>query len=822
MPEHGDKRWFALAGRGRGLGCALFVVLVAGSSSGQVIEGKITRIGFPMSGSSVGSVAREGQWMPMIAELRLPGSGVFSGSIRVTARDLDGDYVEFVRTPVTLNPEAGLRRYWSYVVTFNARTRSGELTAEVLDESGAVVTTLDVPLFEYITNDDFVVLDISTQPVARLGGLQAPGWRPFELKFGDQRYDRNVCVSKLELRDLPDRWFGLESINVVVWDKPDPSMLSENQIAALIDWVARGGELILGVGDRWQSLRDSALASILPIEGDGATVTTTTLAAFISEYGGSAGGAANLAARDFKDPVPLTSARARRDANVVFRDQAAPSGTVVDLVTMRCHGSGRVTTVAGSLREITAIQVQDRFLESLLDLTPRTKKYRENEANKMQNQFNLESLTRTHVFDGVAGRISFIGQRTLFVLAALLFALLYALVATLGTWEWLKRKKMLAHSWTAFAIFAALGSIVSLGMVGITAGLRSSVQSVSLIDLIAGERKAVARAWFGYGSATRTTTALALGSSDGLLRALAMGRDDSTTYATPSRYESDPVLGLLDGVLIRATLKQLEGYWSGEMDGAVTGQITVDRRTGQLQNNSWLQNDLPQRIRAGVILYLDPRSNDGPFGFVERAAGTRHYRARKATPAALNVVAAALPSMDIGSRTSGGWARRQYDEIDRMQASWSARPVAERQSVPMPDLVTLFGLQQYWCRNQNNLPTAMPAEVGDPAAASLMLLSTRDLFLSNADPANLETVGVAYTNQGLADADISHWLIRGQAVALLWADTPAPLPLRSGDSELRIRGGVTLYRIRLPLQYSGDPPANPSRDEAQEESEAQG
>ena len=122
---------------------------------------------------------------------------------------------------------------------------------------------------------------------------------------------------------------------------------------------------------------------------------------------------------------------------------------------------------------------------------------------------------------------------------------------------------------------------------------------------------------FGYSSPLRTSVDLSLAGAGCFLRPLSPGPAPTSWYATPQRYAATPANALLESTPLRATLKQFEGLWQGELNGAVRCELTIDRRSGELTAGSWLQNDLDVPIAGGYLLYTDPRLPGTPL----RAAG---------------------------------------------------------------------------------------------------------------------------------------------------------------------------------------------------------
>jgi hypothetical protein len=818
--------------------CVCIALLTAGAGA-QIPNAQVVRVGFPtaMTAGS-GAVIREGRWTPVLTELQMPGRGIFEGALRVISEDLDGDLAEFVSGPVILNPEAGLRRYWTYAIAFERRTPASNWTVDLLDAGGTVLLKTPAPPTEVLSNDDQLVLDISERPVSKLRSLHLSAELDPALDNATQRYLRKTVISFMPARDVPDRWIGLEAVDVLVWDQPNPAQISDGQLAAIIEWVRRGGQLVVGIGDTWPAIKGTPLESILPVQSDGNTVAVKRLRFFSERYvtEAAATGGAGPRSEGFASPIPVAHVQPLRDALVTFRDQSQPDGAVVNLATMRLVGAGRVIAFAASLRELSALPIHARFFSEFLELTPISAEFARKIVERQQGPLGL-GTTRLELLSEIAAPISFSAQRSVFVLAVFAFAAAYFLLATAGSWWWLKKHRMTGLSWSVFAAFAVVAGLLSLGAVSITGGIRQGAESMQVVDLVGGQRNGTAFAWVGYGSALRTQSRFGLGSATtdllagadagsmespaSFLRGFPVTGPTISTYATPARYRVDPAAGEAADVLVRATLKQFEGAWRGPVDGTMMGQLVADRATGRLLESSWIQNDLPADTRGGYLLYLDPRSRGGSFDQLDRAGGpAEHWRGGSQWPAAMHVLATYVPPLKAGERTRAGFAQREYDELALAIARWQAQkndPSPDETSPERPDLTTLWHLQQYWAGGVRGLPSWIPDARIDRRSAALLLASTASLYYPSGSLDSMDTVGQLITLDGLADIDVMQSLIRGQALLLAWTEAAGPVALMRDGSPVRSRVGYTLYRVRLPIQLTGEPPARlraPEKKEA--------
>lgn len=779
------------------LALLLLVLANASVALGQPIRASVVSGGFPAP-TQTGYVARDGQWIPIRLQLVAAGTEPIQYSIHCERQDLDGDRVDFTAGPAILTPGAEPRDVWCYVVTQPESDRF--LRLDIVSRDGLPITSIDVPEFEPIPARTRLLLDLSEPALTFLQEAADRSGAVFGGGLEDLRFYRELGIGRLPPEGLPDRWWGLEAVNIIVWDRPDPSRLNDAQLDALVTWVRNGGQLVLGLGDAWRLVRQTRLASVIPLEGDEPTLQVDDLPIFRER----------LVAPDaegFENPVGV-AAVSLRSGWPAFTERVGTRRTV-PLIATDLVGSGRVVVTAASLRDLTSLELRrETFISYLVDFDriPPAVLSRESEQ-----PFGVPAVS---LYRSVVRPIEFQTLGSALVVLAFLFVAVYVLVSTWASWIWLKRYSLTHLSWSVFAALSVVGSVLSLGAVQLTRGCQD-VAMVSFVDLTAGSTDAVASTLVGYKSAARQRDDLALPSDEGYppgyLRALAQPRGEKSHYATSERYQAFPARGMLTDVLLRATLKQFEGFWCGKLEGTVRGKLTVSRLTGRVTPESWLESDLPVPLAGGVLLYIDPRISD-ELGYVPlRASGlTRHYRAdyrgSSLIPPAAAVLAVDVPALAPGTRITQ-LGRERYAELDRDYQRWSAFP--QPNPVRMPEPPTLWDYQlDRWL--QAVAPPTMARVViarFDPDIASALLLSTANLYLHNAPGSgSFDTVGSRIRTDGLLDRDICKWLMRNQAVLLAWSPTPGPARLHRDGRPLAGRSGLTLYRVRIPLEYVGQPP----------------
>jgi hypothetical protein len=801
----------------RPVGWALVLALLAGAARhparAQPVQGDVRSVGFQAAVQSR-FVVRDGQWFPIVAELIGQGTQAYDVELRCEREDLDGDRVAYVKRHVAIDPDTP-GRVWCYAVSIR-ETAGQPMTLDVIGSDGALITKLPVPLFESISNNTELILDISANRVTALDALDSGATAYNSFMWGERRYYRSICVATLPPRDVPDHWWGLEAADVIIWDEPDPAALpSPAQLTALIEWVRNGGRLVVGIGPAWSKVQKSALAEIMPLTGTRPPVEVDELPTFAGRHGRPGRGG-------LEAPISVAVGEPAEGAVVTFKDRL-PNGVPFNLIAMKTVGSGRVIALAARLRDLTGgLGAGRTFYHEFLDLNPNEPEFRKNEAEALTYMFQVTSL-----YSPVIAQIEFQRSASARVLAAFAFVAAYILVSTFGAWVWLKRHALTHLSWATFAAFAIAASLLSLGAVGLSRGIAGKVHNYSFVDLEAGSNEARATAYFGYKSSRRQRVDMSLPGAEDFLRPLTSSPEPSGPgYATPERYVALPGRATLEGTPLRATLKQFEGFWHGELVDSIGGKLTIrgdlvaDRRTGQLTPQSWLQNDLTVEIVGGYALYIDPRlrQREGVDRAVPyRVAGLtkrndrpdqeNEYYGSDAVPPAINVLAARLPALEPGQRAAQ-LGKQEYDQYVSQYARWAAGGKPDPKDEPM--------LKTLWHRQVEEWAPTLTATFGgalDPRDAAGLLASTRDLYVHgkfNPRDPDFGRVGQPVSTSSLRNVDVTHWLTggarQGQAVLLLIAAEPGPAQLQLNGWPVESSAGRTLYRVRIPIRYSGQPP----------------
>lgn len=78
----------------------------------------------------------------------------------------------------------------------------------------------------------------------------------------------NAIVAQLEIADIPDGAQALEVLDYLVIANIDSGQLSTAQKKAILGWVVRGGQLVVGSGSAWQKT-SAGLIDVLPVTPQG-------------------------------------------------------------------------------------------------------------------------------------------------------------------------------------------------------------------------------------------------------------------------------------------------------------------------------------------------------------------------------------------------------------------------------------------------------------------------------------------------------------------------------------------------------------------------
>lgn len=354
--RRGSKGW----PMGALVACLTMAVALGSPSRGASPELGVENLRVGFSNNSQNNMFKIGTWTPVWVQLR-GGPERFVGTFEMVVPDDDGTPTRF-RQPLEIAP-GGTERVVTYT---RPGTRDPEFTIRLLNGRGKEalrVSSESLPQFQSdaILPDEILVLTLGTpEGVDQIGKL--PGFTG-DPSVGGQP----LRVAKLDPTSdqIPGRWHGYDGAEAIVIDTNDQNVMKDlgTHGQALVDWVNRGGHLVIGVGGNWQILRDSVLAPILPALPNGQARLTTLDA--LDSYASATkpvlppGSGAVMATK--LDKVEA------RGGKVLAETGSVP------LVVRGPHGFGRVTLVALDVDQKPFAEWPDRalFWVKALDLRAR-------------------------------------------------------------------------------------------------------------------------------------------------------------------------------------------------------------------------------------------------------------------------------------------------------------------------------------------------------------------------------------------------------------------------------------------------------------------
>jgi hypothetical protein len=484
------------------LGCLLWIAAPAAAQEGELIV-NVEEFG-------VGGVYRPGDLAGMRVRITVPQESDLDDAtlawVQWEVPNADGDIGEYGRSwtltkgrtaniwlYAPLPPDLDSTAVWSVRVFDYAEERRGR------EIGGARYSPVPTGLIGIETS----IIAVVGNTQMGLGQYAFPGGQRGPVVVGNEN---TRIASGVRPENLPDRWEGLRGLEALVWAEHRPEDLRGPQAEAIVEWVRRGGHLVIVLpetGNPWslgtpgkidrslermlparlpQKVEDVPLRSLLPllVKSDGLDRNVRQIP---------------MTVHVFDD---LTS-DARVEDNGFEPVMALDDGRVV--VVQRIFGHGRVTIVGMSISSTTlgslplsngvrsAVPQADAFWNRILGRRADTPLPGEitdiDEAKRLSRGRPTERKIGTGPL--FKDQINMTGEALQGLLLALVLFILYWIVAGPGSYAILKVYQQARHAWLAFAaaaaVFTALawGGVVLLGL----GGVEQAVRHVTFLDYIA-------------------------------------------------------------------------------------------------------------------------------------------------------------------------------------------------------------------------------------------------------------------------------------------------------------------------------------------------
>ncbi len=241
------------------------VIVLSSSALLAQAEGEVESIGFA-------GLYRPNCWTPLKLRLTSKTTQARDYIIQVIQEDIDGDHVSYTR-PVTLNgsPEGGRNeeQAWTYFIPqphglWDPRSQltPGEMSERIrvflCSKSGQQLTPIAIPPATPILRNINAPGLFNSNRGSRLILVISSGtaW-PFldDVYYGSRGINEELVFQRALAGELPDNVIGYQAVDSIVWLNPEPGRLSNDVLAAILDYVREGGRLVICHGDNWQSAR---------------------------------------------------------------------------------------------------------------------------------------------------------------------------------------------------------------------------------------------------------------------------------------------------------------------------------------------------------------------------------------------------------------------------------------------------------------------------------------------------------------------------------------------------------------------------------------
>lgn len=513
---------------------------------------------------------RPGAWNGLHAAVTNHTDGVLPIRCRWILPDPDGDIVA-VERGTTLSPNQR-HRVWLYAPVPAAWKVEIPWQFEVIDRKA-----------------DKVLATLPFAPKARLDPLKRAVGVLGELDYGLKAYEQRITqhescevITGLEARFLPDRWYGFNAVETLVWSErggsPDASDVRPDTRRALRHWVRRGGHLVVVMSSGANLWRRSTMASILPEVEHPVAVRLDSTPAWMGQPSpvGRELGVFQL--------VP------KGDTEVLLR----AAGSVE--VGVACQvGFGRVTLLG---IDLTQRHLLDAGLPSPVRSLPSAKTLWHAvfgwQAPIYTDTYLRGALERDLIVPASMQQLVSLDQAVITpnrlmartaagaLAAAIAFFIVYGLVAGPLSFAWLRSRGSAHLAWLVFGVIVTIFSVISWGGALIVRPHRSQMEHFSVLDVYAadptrpGEADVRVRSWMAllvarHGRANVAVRGTTPGGVEDAAHTLACfgsgARGTGSAFALAQRYTlraGDPSAINLP---VRSTAKQLRADFQGSATG---------------------------------------------------------------------------------------------------------------------------------------------------------------------------------------------------------------------------------------------------------------
>ncbi len=238
----------------------LTYVFIVTSSAFCAVEFEDVNFGF-------GNGYKSGKWTPLNINLRSQNElTTFKGELIVETRHIYTDEPIFrYAMPLQLSKtDRKQKTFYTYCPNttfklFIQLEQSGESDKQIETSISVPHVTHEITPLTSIASKDYLVL------------VLAPSGDKLQRIIDSKQLDDEGTQAHVKYlqnsRAMPTRWIGYDAVDLVIVREVSltEKRVLKSQQSALLDWVQRGGTLILSGGSNFQFLKDSFIENLLPI-----------------------------------------------------------------------------------------------------------------------------------------------------------------------------------------------------------------------------------------------------------------------------------------------------------------------------------------------------------------------------------------------------------------------------------------------------------------------------------------------------------------------------------------------------------------------------
>lgn len=602
------------------------------------------RVGFPAAGFDL---YKEGKWVPVVVTVGphkdLPNlQQSFTGVIQVETKDSDGWNTRILKDNVVVTREANRGVFQSYIKVSDSTSHNGILV-RLRGKYGAteINQTFAYPPIERSRGTNRAAIEQDQLFVVNIGnshGIRAAEDTATVNDESNSYSSRNnprlmsiIGASPNQLFELPDRWYGYESVDAVViatggnFGNSLAQKLARDAVRrdALEQWVLQGGHLVVSVADNANVVGSSAdfpLEPLLPVKID---------------RGGAEKASRLDGLRDFiVQGVPQSMRKAKGDIRspIMTRSRLDPKPGVFamtaslvsdasnfkrPLIVRSAYGLGKITVI-GFDTNTEAFQNWEHkadFWSAVFEartITPQVNQY----YGQQRDDASLAMANKIEEF----GDVPVIS----FAVVALFIALYILLIGPVDYFVLKKVFKRLEYTWITFPTVVLLVSLAAYFGAYYIKGDKLRINKVDLIEVDQSRERAMGTTWLAIfsprlqnynvelepqGVTSGAPTISWLGRFSSYSGARMVGQSQGGLFERDYDYTANAD-GLRQLPIQVWSQKSLEARWLGNLD---KNKLPIDSKLvkERLYIKGSLKSRLPGKLLGAKLFYSDKVWNLG-------------------------------------------------------------------------------------------------------------------------------------------------------------------------------------------------------------------